>query len=289
MSRHDKRLRIRELRKVIKAVEKRGPAHRPEMVELAALVSLLDTTLAKTAVPGRSAKAMALLARLLDKAGDTAPDRDRIACREGCTWCCDLYVSAPAPQIFAIADHVRENSPDLRAEISRLQAADTAVRGRGADMRALDNLFCPFLIQGRCGIYAVRPAACRAHASFSAEACEAAFRGESEEIPAPGHIPALRGGVEQALSTVLDHWRLPAHHYELTHAVLVALATPDAEARWYEGEDVFAEVGTDDADRAMAPEAQRREVEYREALWAVANGETPRPGPIADRFPAWCV
>lgn len=288
MSRHDKRLRLKELRKVMKAVEKRGPAHRPEMVEMAALVALLDAALTKTPVPGRSAKAMALLSRLLDKGAAAAPGREKIACCEGCTWCCDLYVSAPAPQIFAIADHIQQHSPDPQAEISRLQTADAAVRGKDAEARAGENLFCPFLSAGQCGIYAVRPAACRAHFSFSAEACEAAFRGEGEEIPVPDHIPALRGGFEQVLAAVLDRWRLPSHNYELTHAVLAALTTPHAEARWYDGEDVFAGVGVDDTDRSASPDSRRREAEFREALWAVAHGEPTPPGPLADGFPAWC-
>jgi hypothetical protein len=47
---------------------------------------------------------------------------------------------------------------------------------------------------------------------------------------------------------------LPSQGYELNHALLVALETPDAENRWLAGEDVFAGVDCDrpdDADRAL--------------------------------------
>ena len=60
-----------------------------------------------------------------------------------------------------------------------------------------------------------------------------------------------------------------------------------AEARWYDGEDVFAGVGTDRADDAMEPEMKRLEGEFWQALWAVAHGD-PASGPFADRFPDWC-
>jgi len=54
MSRHEKRQRLKELRKVMKAVERRGAGHRPAMAALAALVALLDSAMAETPVPGRS-------------------------------------------------------------------------------------------------------------------------------------------------------------------------------------------------------------------------------------------
>ena len=77
----------------------------------------------------------------------------------------------------------------------------------------------------------------------------------------------------------LNNWRLPSGNYELAHAVLVALKEPDAEARWYDGEDIFAHVASDDADRSMDADTRRMEAEYRRALWAVAHGEPAGPSP----------
>lgn len=287
MARHDKRLRLKELRRVVKAVERQGASHRPAPVEMAALVAMVDETMRAAAPAGRSARAMALLAALQDKSNDHAPDMDRIACKAGCYYCCDVYVSAQAPRLFAIADWLRANSPDLAADIVRLEAADAAIRGRDVEARALLDLACPFLREGKCGIYPVRPAGCRGFFSLSVEACIAGARGESEEIPTPAHIHQLRGAYEQALSAVLSQWRLPAEHYELTHGVLVALRQADSEARWYDGEDVFADVGTDRADDAMDPEMKRLEGAFWQALWNVAHGD-PAEGPFAERFPDWC-
>ncbi|MDH5557345.1 MAG: YkgJ family cysteine cluster protein [Alphaproteobacteria bacterium] len=288
MARQDKRQRLKELRRVMKLVERQGASHQPTPVEMAALVALVDTRLSTGRAAGRSGRAMALLGRMQDKSNDNAPGMDKIACKAGCYYCCDVYVSAQAPRIFAIADWLRETKPDLGAEIARLETADAAIRGKDVDARASAGLACPFLDKGKCGIYPVRPASCRGFFSLSAEACIAGARGDTEEIPTPAHIHPLRGAYEQALSAVLYHWRLPSEHYELTHGVLTALKDENAEARWYDGEDVFANVGIDRADDAMNPEMKQLESEFWHALWAVAHGE-PADGPFADRFPDWCL
>ncbi len=287
MARHEKRQRLKELRRVARAIGKRGLSPRPEPVEVAALVGMVDARMSAAAAAGRSARAVALLASLQDRSNDAAPGRAEIACRAGCYHCCDVYVSAPAPVVFAIAGHLRRNRPDIDAEIARLTAADRAVRGKDVDARASERHFCPFLQDGMCGIYPVRPAACRGCFSLSVEACIAGARGEAQDIPTPPHIHLLRGAYEQALAAVLWRWRLDTRHYELTHAVLVALGTADAEARWYDGEDVFAGVAVDQADRRLDDETRRLESEFRQALCAVAGGDPP-DGPFADRFPRWC-
>lgn len=278
MARQDKRQRLAGLRKIAKTVERRGLSHTPTPMELAALVALVDERLARGA--GRT---MAFLASLQDKSNEHAPGMERVACGAGCYYCCDVYVSAQAPRIFAIADWLRANRPDIGAEIARLAEADAAIRGKEVEARAVAGLACPFLEEGKCGIYPVRPAGCRGFFSLSIDACIAGARGEGQEIPTPAHIQQLRGGYEQALSAVLYHWRLPTAHYELTHGILVALKQPDAEERWFDGEDVFADVAVDQADETMDPEIKRLEGEFWQSLWAVAHGE-PASGPFADRF-----
>jgi Fe-S-cluster containining protein len=278
MARQDKRQRLAGLRKVAGIVERQGLSHLPSAMELAALVALVDRRL-----KSGSGKALAFLAALQDKSNARAPGMEQVACRAGCYYCCDVYVSAQAPRIFAVADWLRANSQDIETEIARLEAAGAATLGKDVDDRALAGLACPFLDEGKCGIYPVRPAGCRGFFSLSVEACIAGARGEGEEIPTPAHIQQLRGGYEQALSAVLYHWRLPTAHYELIHGVLVALREPDAEERWYDGEDVFADVAMDRADETMDPEMKRLEIEFWQTLWNVAQGE-PAAGPFADKF-----
>ena len=73
MARHDKRLRLAELRKVVKAVERQGVSHQPAPVEMAALVALVDGRLSKGAGAGRSARVMTLLGGLQDRSNEQAP------------------------------------------------------------------------------------------------------------------------------------------------------------------------------------------------------------------------
>lgn len=287
MARRDNRLRQKELRRIVNAVQRHGLSYTPQSIEIAALVSLVDKRMGMGDAKGRSTRAMTLLGGLQDKSNASAPDMDRVACRAGCYYCCDIFVSAPAPRLFAIADWLRENSPDLGESIAKLEAARASIRGVDAHARAAAGIACPFLEDGKCGIYPVRPAACRGFFSLSVEACIAGAEGENEEIPTPKHIAGLRGGYEQALSAVLYHWRLPTEHYELTDGVLRALKEPDAEARWYDGEDVFRGVGLDRADEAMDPDMKRLEAAFWQALWATAQGDAAT-GVFAERFPAWC-
>jgi Fe-S-cluster containining protein len=280
-------MRLKELRRVIKGLERQGLPHEPAPVDIAALVAIVDGRLAAGAPQGRSSRVMKLLASLQDKSNKHAPGMAKTACKEGCHYCCDVYVSAQAPRLFAIADWLRANCADQGAVMSRLEEANKSIRGLDADARARAGLACPFLEDGKCGIYPVRPAGCRGYFSLSVEACIAGVSGETEEIPTPAHIGRLRGAYEQALSAVLYQWRLPTAHYELTHGVLVALAQPDAEERWYDGEDVFAAVGIDRADESIKPEIRRLEAGFWETLWAVARGDAVR-GDYSNRFPDWC-
>lgn len=81
------------------------------------------------------------------------------------------------PRIFAIADWLRENSPDLEVEITRLVAACRATGGHDAEAQAAGRAACAFLRDGDCGIYPVRPAACQGLFSLSLEACIAGAQG----------------------------------------------------------------------------------------------------------------
>ena len=289
MTRHERRRRLKELRKVMKSVERRGMKHRPTLVEIAALVALVEEKMDSTPIPGRSSKIVTMLSGLQGKSIQNAPAAGDLACKQGCYFCCDLYVSGSAPQIFAIADWIRAGTPDVAAEISRLEEAGEKVRGKNPDDRSKDRALCLFLRDGLCGIYPVRPPACQAHCSLSLAACEAGFRGESEEIPIPEYTNVMRGGYEQALSAVLHQRGLSTSSYELAHAVLVALRDPGAEEKWYRGEDVFAGVAIDQADLSLDAETMKRELDFWVTLCDVAEGKALASGPLADGFPAWAV
>jgi hypothetical protein len=103
------------------------------------------------------------------------------------------------------------------------------------------------LRDGACSVYASRPIVCRTATSFDASICERSYgKINGEAVPQSGHFLAMRDGLFLALSGALKRCGLPHCGYEMQEALMVALATSDAEARWLGGEDIFKNVQRDD-------------------------------------------
>jgi len=187
------------------------------------------------------------------------PSESQIECAKGCTFCCHLRVSAMAPEIFLIANQIRrEHKNDLESVLSRLRAVDRNSRGQSGAQRAKSKLPCGLLDGSLCTVYAVRPSTCRGHTSVSVRTCEQGFHGEDVEVLTPAVWAYLRSAHNQALWAALTAVNLSADSYELNHALCVALETPDAEARWLRGEEVFACVACERLADALDPEARKR-------------------------------
>ena len=183
------------------------------------------------------------------------PSGYKIECAKGCSFCCHLRVTAMAPEIFLLANHVRrEFKNDFQAVLERVRAADRNSRGLSGRERAKHHFPCGFLADNACSVYAARPSSCRALTSVSVATCKRGYDGEEVEVLTPAVWTELRGAHNQAMWAALASAGLRYDSYELNHATLIALETPDAEARWLNGEDVFASVsreGADDPDDAI--------------------------------------
>ncbi|MGB8276651.1 MAG: YkgJ family cysteine cluster protein [Methylovirgula sp.] len=165
------------------------------------------------------------------------------ACRGGCAACCTLRVTATAPEILAAATHLRNiaaTTPPFRRILQqRIEAVAEVVGGLDdAEYLALARP-CPFIVDGHCVIYELRPLACRGHASFDEEACRAAIAGEADAVPIskPHHL--LRAYVQNAMQSALRDAGLAWAIHEFVPALAVALRA-DAAAAWTKGEDPFA-------------------------------------------------
>ena len=282
MSRQERRQRLKHLEKVVTRLDQKGLSPTPELIELAALVALIDDALGADS-SGGSTRAVRRVVAVQDRTNANASFRNEVACRKGCALCCSLYVSATAPQVFAIADHIRRTAPDLAADVARIEAADLRTRGLDGRGRLINKAFCAFLVDNACSIYPVRPSACRGLLSRSVESCERAYRGEAENTEAIGAADIIRNACDEAFWAVLHKRGFKLAGYELAHAVLVALADESAEARWHRGEDVFAAVAAD----PMANVGASDEL-FWQSLWNIAHGEPVPPGQYRERFPEWC-
>jgi hypothetical protein len=174
------------------------------------------------------------------------PSDHKIECAKGCGFCCHLRVSAMAPEVFHVANFVRRQFPgELDRVIDQVRAADGNSRGLSSRDRPLRKFPCGLLVANACSVYVARPSACRGLTSISVKTCERGYNGEEVEVQTPAVWTEIRQAHNQAMWAALSAAGLPAESYELNHAMLVALETPDAESRWLKGEDVFAHVSSD--------------------------------------------
>lgn len=193
-------------------------------------------------------------------------DSSPVACRAGCDWCCYLPVDVTVPEVLVLAAHLEQtfSAEALAAVRARVQQAADRIAGQPDRARFGMKLACPLLVDHRCSVYAVRPAACIANNAKDASGCERVYRGQD----APDELLDANGGMFDAgyIPAQIAHMVLtangapPLESLELIEALRVALATPNAARRWLDGEPLF--------DSARRSEEYRREIE---SYWAAAE------------------
>ena len=188
-----------------------------------------------------------------------------VACGKGCASCCELRVTALAPEVFVLANYLRATAPTLASHgidlITAVREIDAATRGQDETARVAMHRRCAFVVKGVCLIHRARPLACRGHASHDRRACVDAAAGRASEVPFSGPHRMVRMLLQSALQAALRQQGLAWGAYELNHALLLALDAPDAQAAWLQGADPLAEAAVD--------------LEQREAM-AAGFDEMPR-------------
>ncbi len=183
------------------------------------------------------------------------PDDLSLACREGCSYCCNYHVHVSAPEAYTIAAHLRAQwKPDRVNEvIARLSENVEAVSGMTVDEHTATNVRCAFLSPSdACSIYEVRPVACRKHHSFDVEPCRITFDDPTSADAAPQSVErlAIAHGLFTASIGAMEIEGLDAARYEMSAAVLEALTNSSAIKRWRAGKNSFPSVKNRDTQRA---------------------------------------
>lgn len=205
---------------------------------------LLDST-----APDRASRAAAFAAELL-QISIAHHLKERIGCARGCFHCCTTYVSTSLPEVFRLAQSVYGNG----ATSLRVYAAAAKSKAMPQHQREIGRAHCPILVDGACSEYGVRPLVCRAVLSTSLESCLRIFQqGSTEPFQTPPSLSALRSYLVVMLRAALVIAKLPYQNFELTHALEIALSTPNAEERWLSGENIFAGVALDQLDLRPSP------------------------------------
>jgi Fe-S-cluster containining protein len=172
-------------------------------------------------------------------------------CARGCDSCCQLHVSATAPEIFLAARFLRLTAPAFARHgvdlVAKLAEAHTRVVGKGQRERLASRLLCPFIIGGACAIYSVRTLACRGHVSYDREACRAAAAGEESDALLSGAHRMVRSLIQSALQASLRDAGLDWGVCEFLAGLDRAMRDELCETRWLDGEKVFADLREDEA------------------------------------------
>jgi Fe-S-cluster containining protein len=179
------------------------------------------------------------LARAFMRSGATAPAS--LGCKRGCAHCCHRRVGTSPPVVLRIAAALREGSSkaEFADALARVRAVDEKTHGAAGTRSAGPPRACPFLVEGACSIYAIRPFVCRAWNSVDPEACRRAPGEESVEMRLDLLQRTTFAGIERGLQLAFQSSGLDAADLQFTAAIRVAMVTPDACERWLAGEAIF--------------------------------------------------
>lgn len=180
-------------------------------------------------------------AALLEARG--AAGAGRRACGPGCAYCCHLPVTLSVAEALRIVEHVGALGAAEQARVrAAVSAADEAAAGDDDEALFLARRPCAFLgADGRCGIYAVRPLACRGHAATDRQGCADAHAAPADPAAA-GRVAvdvALRREKDRVKTTLALTLRAAGRdllEYELHSLLRLLLADPRRGGAWLSGQ-----------------------------------------------------
>lgn len=241
-TRQQRRKLQREQVKAGRALFAAGVAVEPRRPEVIAVAAVLRSKLAERDNDRRASEAAGLAQSLCETSLKKRPGKLAIACKAGCSYCCHGFVGVMPPEAFRVADAVRAGrAGGIDAETLRNRSEP--LRGLAPDARVGRKLPCPLLkADGLCSVYADRPLVCRQATSLSLPSCVEEFEGidPSGRIEISAVHLAHSSNVHAALQGAMLAVGLPTEAYELSAALMVALADPESERRWLAGEDIFS-------------------------------------------------
>lgn len=180
-----------------------------------------------------------------------APDAHTLACKNGCFWCCYFTVDVRAVEVFSILDFMeRELSPAEQERVRReIEANSELLQGMDDEERMRRNVKCPFLSAGRCAIYEARPQTCRNYHATDASGCRASYERPEDVDIDPDFAPfvyQIGGAHVDAFCSALQQRGYDIQAYELSTALAVAMAQPEARSRFEAKQPPFPSLsGTD--------------------------------------------
>lgn len=162
-----------------------------------------------------------------------AADAGTLACKVGCFWCCYFTIDARAGEVLRILDFVAQNfsAAEQRRVREEIAANSAALSALDDSQRTRQNLKCPFLAQGACTIYEVRPQTCRNYHATNVAGCQQSFEEPDNEDIDPEFAPQVyQSGAAHvdAFTAAMRRTGYDSQAYEFNTALAAALAQPAA-------------------------------------------------------------
>jgi Fe-S-cluster containining protein len=105
-----------------------------------------------------------------------------LACQPGCHFCCHNQIEVTPLEALAVWRFIQDLPPDEQARLKNRVEASARQRSSKTKeeiARSRRQFPCPFLHQGLCVVYPVRPLLCRAMHSLDAGHCETSLQAET--------------------------------------------------------------------------------------------------------------
>ncbi len=176
-----------------------------------------------------------------------AADANTLACRAGCSWCCNFTIDVRAVEVFRILEYLATLPVTEQQRLrERIERNAERLTGMDEEERARINIECAFLRNGQCTIYAVRPQTCRNYHATDASGCKQAFEQPENEDIDPDFAPyvyQIGHAHVEAFAKALADARFDTDVYELNAALNAALNEPTTRSRFLSKVQPFTDLG----------------------------------------------
>jgi len=164
-----------------------------------------------------------------------ANDASTLACKQGCSWCCHFSIDIRAIEAFNIVAFMKENFDKERiAEIQKeIEINHSLLSALDDEQRMRQNVKCPFLQEGRCSIYSMRPQTCRNYHATNSAGCKQSYEQPENVNIAPEYAAVtFQTGAAQvdAFARAMSEAGYSTDVYELNSALREVLL--DGEGTW---------------------------------------------------------
>jgi Fe-S-cluster containining protein len=167
------------------------------------------------------------------------------SCKKGCNWCCYLQVLTTPLEVMHIVEYLQTClSPSEQSILQqRLENEEEFTGGMNGYQKAGKNVACPFVEDGECMVYAVRPLACRAYHSMNMIECKSSYGKDDGSITIRQDISGVATGIFAGLTEGLRAVGLQTSLLELRAGLRIAMDEkgPELAERWLAGEPAFVE------------------------------------------------